>query len=82
MATNASHQPPDWKTLYQLAILELDPLKIPGRISEARHAIIGELEVKPYNDQQELNDALRGLHVVYQEHERKVQRFEEQRQSD
>jgi hypothetical protein len=74
MATNASHQPPDWKTLYQLAILELDPIRLPARISEARRAIIEHLEIKPYSNQRELNDALAGLHVIYQEYERKVQR--------
>ena len=84
MAANASHQPPDWKTLYQLAILEVDPTKLPTRITEARRAIIEHLEVnsvKPYGEQRELNDALSRLHVVYQEHERKLQRFGEQRKS-
>ena len=70
MAANVSPQPSDWKTLYQLAILEVDPLKLPARISEARHAIIEQLEVnsvKSYGEQRDLNDALSGLHVVYQE---------------
>jgi hypothetical protein len=64
MATNGSEQPLDWKTLYQLALLELEPIKLPARISEARRAIIERLETKPYIDQLELNDALSGLHVV------------------
>jgi hypothetical protein len=81
MATNVSSQPRDWKTLYQLAILELDPMKLLGRIYEARLAIIDQLEVRPYSEQQELNDALSGLHVIYQEYERKVQRFGEQRKA-
>ncbi len=41
----------------------------------------GVNSVKPYGEQQELNDALSGLHVVYQEYERKVQRFGEKRKS-
>ncbi len=34
MATSAypQSQSMDWKELYQLAILELDPIKLPGRI--------------------------------------------------
>ncbi len=81
MAPNASSQPPYWKTLYQLAILEVDPVKLPDRIYEARRAIIDQLEIRPYSEQQELNDALAGLRVIYQEYERKVQRFGEQRRT-
>ncbi len=84
MATNSSPQPPDWKTLYQLAILEPDLMKLPARISEARHAIIETLAsngMRSRDHQQELNDALSALRVVYQEYERKVQRFGEQRKA-
>ncbi len=34
----------DWKRLYQYAILELDPNKLPQRIAEARHAILDRAE--------------------------------------
>ena len=81
MATNASSQPPDWKRLYQLAILEVDPSKLPARISEARHAIIEQLEIRPYSEQR--NSAMLCLACVfiYQEYEPKVQRFGEQRKA-
>jgi hypothetical protein len=83
MATNA-HQPRDWETLYQLAILESDPIKLPARIADARHAIIEQLATKPYNDRrnndwQTLNGALAALHVACEECERKLQQFGEKR---
>jgi len=69
----------DWKTLYQLAILEPDTLEIPGRIAEARHAIIKRIEAtlaEAHTDEhQELNDALKGLRVIHQEYERRLQRL-------
>ena len=34
----------DWKRLYQFAILELDPHKLPRRVSEARHAVLDRAE--------------------------------------
>ena len=49
MATSSypQSQSMDWKELYQQAILEPDPIKLPGRIADARRAIIERLEVTP-----------------------------------
>jgi hypothetical protein len=77
--------PPDWKELYQLAVVELDPAKLPQRITEARNAIlnkVAETVTKPrdYHESQELTDALNGLRVLHQEYQRRVQPFGEPRQ--
>ena len=85
MATSAypQSQSMDWKELYQLAILELDPIKLPERIADARRAIIERLEVTPQAyEHQELNDALNGLRVIHREYERRLQRYGEQRNSN
>jgi hypothetical protein len=69
----------DWKTLYELAIVEPDTLKLPGRIADARRAIIERIEAtlaEPHTpEHQELNDALKGLRVIHQEYERRLQRL-------
>jgi len=88
MATSAypQSQSMDWKELYQLAILELDPIKLPERIADARRAIAERLEVtvaKPQAyEHQELNDALNGLRVIHREYERRLERYGEQRSSN
>ena len=69
--------PADWKTLYQLAVMELDPTQIVGRIAEARNAILNRIEetiTKPgeYNERQALSDALNGLRVLRQEQEQRA----------
>jgi len=44
MPTQGVIRPPDWKDLYQLAILEMDPAKLPQRIEDARNAVLDRLE--------------------------------------
>jgi len=44
MTTAGTPGPPDWKQLYQLAFVELDPVKLPQRISDARTAILNRIE--------------------------------------
>ena len=84
MATNAASAP-DWKELYQLAVLELDPAKLPQRVCEARNAILDRIEEThtkpfPYDERQQLNAALSGLRVIQQEYERRVRLYEGPRQ--
>ena len=69
--------PPDWKSLYHLAVIELDPTQIVGRIADARNAILNRIEetiTKPgeYNERQALSDALNGLRVLRQEQEQRA----------
>ena len=71
MPTQGVIRPPDWKDLYQLAILEMDPAKLPQRIEDARNAVLdrleGSLSRRDYDEHQELNDALNGLRVLRKE---------------
>ena len=57
-----------WKDLYQRAILELDHTRLPGRIVEARHAILDRAEdilTRPSCDEHRaLNAALRALRLL------------------
>ena len=57
-----------WKELYQRAILELDHTRLPGRIVEARHAILDRAEdilTRPSCDEHRaLNAALRALRLL------------------
>jgi hypothetical protein len=83
--TSAGVPPPDWKDLYQLAVIELDPAKLPQRISDARDAIltrITENGTKPnsYHEHQELSDAINELRVLQEEYKRRVQQYGEPRQ--
>jgi hypothetical protein len=59
---------PQWKKLYEAAILELDPTKLQLRINEAHGAILDRAEqllTRPSDsEQQALNDALRNLRVL------------------
>jgi hypothetical protein len=59
---------PQWKQLYALAMLELDPANVQQRISDARQAIldrIEELHTSPSDGEQRgLSDALRDLRVL------------------
>jgi hypothetical protein len=58
----------DWKRLYQCAILELDPTRLPQRIADARHAILdraGEITTKARGEESPaLGDALRSLWLL------------------
>src|SRR5258705_1493286 len=71
MSTYSASRPPDWKDLYQLAVIELDPAKLSNRITDARNAILDRIQetisVAHYQERQELTDALNGLRVLQQE---------------
>jgi hypothetical protein len=58
-------RPPDWKSLYDAAIRESDPSKLPERIAAARNAILNRIQESMRNralgEQCEMNDALRDL---------------------
>lgn len=72
---------PNWKELYQLAMTESDPFKLPQRVKDARRAIfdrIDETVRKPRTaEHQQMNDALNGLRVL-QEYEGCLQKHREQ----
>jgi len=85
MSTDGTPRPPDWTQLYQLAVLESDPTRLPQRISDARNAILDRIEETltkpyPYQERQQLTDALNGLRVVQQECESRIHRYGEPRQ--
>ena len=78
-------RPPDWTELYQLAVLELDPTRLTQRISDARNAIVDRVEEThtkplPYEERQQLTDALNGLRVLQLEGDRRVLQYGELRQ--
>jgi len=84
MSIDGVPRAPDWKELYQLAVIELDPAKLSHRISDARNAILDRIQetisvAAHYQERQELADALNGLRVLRQEYERRVQQFGEPR---
>ena len=86
MSTDGTPRPPDWTQLYQLAVLESDPTRLPQRISDARNAILDRIEETltkpyPYQERQQLTDALNGLRVVQQECESLLHRCGESRQT-
>ena len=60
-----------WKELYQLALIEIDPLKLPPAIAAAQRAVLDRIEEtlsKPDpKEQEQLNAALRGLRVLQHE---------------
>ena len=57
-----------WRQLYECAILELDHSKLPGRITEARHAILDRAEeiltCRSCDEHHALNAALRALRLL------------------
>jgi hypothetical protein len=71
MSTNGAPHPQDWNELYQLAMLETDPAKLPPLIADAHKAILDRLQetlTKPVSDEHErLSDALNGLRTLRQE---------------
>ena len=84
MTTAGIPRTPDWKDLYQQAVVELDPAKLTNRITDARNAILDRIQetisvAATYQERQELTDALNGLRVLRQEYERRVQQFGEPR---
>ena len=84
MTTDGVPRAPDWKDLYQLAAIELDPAKLTNRISDARNAILDRIQettsvAAHYQECQELTDALNSLRLLRQEYDRRVQQFGEPR---
>ena len=84
MTTDGVFRTPDWKDLYQLALIELDPANLSHRISDARNAILDRIQEtlttpSHYAERQELSDALNGLRVLHQEYQRRVQQYGEPR---
>ena len=71
MSTDGMPRPQDWKDLYQLAMLETDPAKLPPLIAHAHKAVLDRIQetlTKPLSDETErLSDALNGLCTLRQE---------------
>jgi hypothetical protein len=44
MSTAVTPSPQSWRELYQLAFQELDPVKLPQRIADARVAVLNRIE--------------------------------------
>ena len=62
---------PDWGELYLAAVIETDPANVPGRIFEARRAIVDRIqELLPkapnHPELKELGDALHSLRTRQQ----------------
>jgi hypothetical protein len=59
------HSVPDWKALYEAALLETDRDKLPARIMSARSAIFDRIEESVTNplavEQSAMDNALRNL---------------------
>ena len=43
-ANTGKRASPNWRALYEAAVLELDPEKIPARIAEAQRAVMDRME--------------------------------------
>jgi len=71
MSTNGAPHPQDWNELYQLAMLETDPAKLPPLIADAHKAILDRIQetlAKPISAESErLSDALCGLRTLRDE---------------
>jgi hypothetical protein len=67
--TTNGHYP--WQPLYEAALLELDPAKLPERVEQAFTAIQTYMQVAGYSsngdEQQALADALANLRVLRRE---------------
>jgi hypothetical protein len=72
----------NWKELYQLAMLELDPKKLPAAIANANDAILDRIEqtdrYAPGSELLRLNDALNNLRLLRREYERGLKEYREQ----
>jgi hypothetical protein len=85
MHTDGTPRPPDWIKLYELAFVESDPTILPQRISEARNAILDRIEEThtsscPYEERQQLTDALNALRAIQLDYESRIRRYGEPRQ--
>ena len=71
MSTKSTPRPQDWQELYQLAMLETDPAKLPPLIVDAQRAILDRIQetiAKPvFGEQERLSDALCGLRTLRNE---------------
>jgi hypothetical protein len=71
MQTGGRISDTNWQELYQHAVLETDPAKIPYQIAEAKKAALDrveELHTKPVCDENRLlRDAIRFLHILQKE---------------
>jgi len=71
VTTDGFPRPLDWKELYELAVLEMDPAKLPSAIARANDAILERIEHSDRNafggELPALNDALNGLRVLRRE---------------
>lgn len=71
MRTDGGIPDTNWKELYQNAMLETDPAKMPQRFAKAQRAVLDrveELHTKPVCDENRLlQDALRFLHILQDE---------------
>jgi hypothetical protein len=71
--------PLDWRSLYQSAVLESDPIKLPTRVAEAHRAIAKLLETSLSTlhpeETEELSDALNNLAVLRREYESRIPRY-------
>ena len=69
---DAAHE---WRQLCQAAFFELDPIKLLGRIDDARSAVLDRIEdtPKPINDEQHsLRNALAALSTLHELAERDI----------
>ena len=68
MSSPNSNDASQWKQLYEHAILELDPTKLPDRIADARRAILDRAEEvltrPPDGERHALNSALSTLRLL------------------
>jgi hypothetical protein len=82
MTTDGTPRPPNWKELYQLAMLEMDPAKLPSAITRANDAILDSIERIDRNafanELTSLNDALNGLRILRREYEREMKEYAEE----
>ena len=84
MTTDPSPVSLTWKELYQLAMLELDPKKLPSVIANANDAILDRIEQTDRNalggELSQLNDALNNLRLLRREYARGMEQYREQTQ--
>ena len=63
-ANTGNHASPNWRALYEAAVLELDPGKVPARIAEAQRGIMNQMEDVNRSDGSESEALLNALNVL------------------
>jgi hypothetical protein len=63
-ANTANRAAPEWRALYEAAVLELDPKQMPERIAQAERAIMNCMEDLNRSDGSESEALLNALNVV------------------